>query len=333
MKEWFCAIEGRRYGPVDEGILRQWVAEGRMLAQHLVWTEGMVDWVRADSVPGLFVAAPGGPPPLPTAMVLQSALAGTEGGRANSEITRDARDALRGHWGLPIAFCLLLGLLQSVSGVPFVGSIVALVLAGPFMLGKAVFFLTFIRRGKSEMGMLFAGFKNFGNALCAYLLRLIFVGLWSIAAALPGLIVAFAVGFGAGESDIALMLGVFLAGIPGYAAGIIAGLMYSQTFYLMAEDRTLDPLEALRKSKALMRGHKGKLFCLYARFIGWSLLCIPTLFIGLLWLAPYMAASFARFHEDLRVPVAGADGQGATGAGNAPAADFPASAQRQSGSQ
>jgi len=305
MKQWFCAIEGRRYGPVDEGALRQWIAEGRVSADHLVWTEGMGDWVRADSAPGLFVAVPGGPPPLPTAMVLQPALAGTGGGRANSEITRDARDALRGRWGLPIGFCLLLGLLESGSGVPFVGPIVALVLAGPFMLGKAVFFLTFVRRGKPEMGMLFAGFRNFGNALGAYMLRLIFVGLWSVAAALPGLILAFAVGFGAGESEIALILGAFIAGIPGYAAGIIAGLMYSQTFYLMAEDRTVDPLEALRKSKALMRGHKGKLFCLYLRFIGWSLLCIPTLFIGLLWLAPYIAASFARFHEDLGAPAAG----------------------------
>jgi uncharacterized membrane protein len=49
-----------------------------------------------------------------------------------------------------------------------------------------------------------------------------------------------------------------------------------------------------------MKGHKMKLFLLDLSFIGWSLLCIFTLGIGLLWLIPYMQSARAAFYEDLR---------------------------------
>ena len=176
---------------------------------------------------------------------------------------------------MPIAFSLVLGVLQSGGGIPYVSPLIALIVSGPFALGGAVFFLTFVRGGKVEMGMLFAGFKNFGNALGACILMGIFIFLWSL-----------------------------LLIIPGW----IAMLAYSQTFFLMAEAPSLDPLEAIGKSKALMRGHKGKLFCLYFRFFGWALLCMLTLGIGFLWLSPYMAVSSAHFHEDLRQPGAADSG-------------------------
>jgi len=43
-----------------------------------------------------------------------------------------------------------------------------------------------------------------------------------------------------------------------------------------------------------------KLFYLGCRFIGWFLLGIVTLGIGLLWVAPYFTASFAIFYEDVK---------------------------------
>lgn len=292
MAQWHCVINGQQYGPVDEGVLRQWIAEKRVLGDNLVWTEGMSDWVRADSVADLAGPVRVGPPPVPGAILLSPAVDGTGGNRANREITHDAHERLRGQWGLPIAFCLLLGLLQSGGGVPFIGPLASLILGGPFMLGGATFFLTFARGGKVDMGMLFAGFKNFGNALGLYMLQAIFVMLWSLLLIVPG---------------------------------IIAALAYSQSFYLLAEDKTLGPMEALHKSKALMKGHKWKLFCLGLRFFGWALLCMLTLGIGFLWLMPYMATSYARFHDDLRRP--------GVGAGDAPADDSPATYQWAGGQQ
>jgi uncharacterized membrane protein len=52
-----------------------------------------------------------------------------------------------------------------------------------------------------------------------------------------------------------------------------------------------------------MRGHRWKLFCLYCRFIGWTILAaIFTLCIGFLWLEPYIKTSMARFYDDLNAP-------------------------------
>jgi uncharacterized membrane protein len=35
-------------------------------------------------------------------------------------------------------------------------------------------------------------------------------------------------------------------------------------------------------------------------FIGWALLCILSLGIGLLWLIPYMNVSIAKFYQDIK---------------------------------
>jgi uncharacterized membrane protein len=81
--------------------------------------------------------------------------------------------------------------------------------------------------------------------------------------------------------------------------GIMAGLSYSQTFYILSEDPSIGAMDAIRKSKEMMYGNRWKLFCLGLRFIGWLLLCILTLGIGFIWLAPYMAVSMAKFYDDL----------------------------------
>ena len=72
------------------------------------------------------------------------------------------------------------------------------------------------------------------------------------------------------------------------------------TFFLIAENESIGPLEAIKKSKEMMRGNKWKYFCLWLRFFGWGLLCILTLGIGILWLAPYIIVSLAQFYDDLK---------------------------------
>jgi uncharacterized membrane protein len=49
----------------------------------------------------------------------------------------------------------------------------------------------------------------------------------------------------------------------------------------------------------MMQGRKMKLFLLDLSFIGWILLSILTLGIGLLWLLPYMYSARAAFYEDI----------------------------------
>ena len=62
MADWHCTVSGTKYGPVSLEQLRQWIAEGRVTAADLVWTEGMASWQPAAGVPEL-----GGVGPAPTA--------------------------------------------------------------------------------------------------------------------------------------------------------------------------------------------------------------------------------------------------------------------------
>ena len=55
-------------------------------------------------------------------------------------------------------------------------------------------------------------------------------------------------------------------------------------------------MESVADSKALMQGQKWRYFVLGLSFIGWVLLCVLTLFIGFLWLDPYMQATFSAFY-------------------------------------
>ncbi len=267
MRQWHCLIGGQKYGPVSEEDLRAWIRQGRIRPADMVWADGMDEWTAAGSVPGLFDVA--GPPSVQVSGVKVSPSGGTGGQTPNWELNAQAREVLRGRWGLAIGFCVLFYLVNI--GVGAIGSNIAtLILSGPLQLGMVIFFLTFIRAGQPEIGMLFAGFKNFGNALAAYLLMTVFVFLWMLLLIIPG---------------------------------IIAALAYSQTFYLLADDPALGPLEAIRRSREIMRGYKWKLFCLGMRYLCWSLLCLLTFGIGYIFLVPYMSVGYARFYDDLRPPL------------------------------
>ena len=82
--------------------------------------------------------------------------------------------------------------------------------------------------------------------------------------------------------------------------GIIMAHAYAMTPYILEEHPEIGAWEASRVSQKMMRGHKFRLFRLYLSFIGWALLCIPTLGVGFLWLVPYMQMSQAAFYSDLK---------------------------------
>jgi hypothetical protein len=63
-RSWFFASQGQQQGPYPETKLREFIANGTVTAETLVWTEGMAGWLRAADVPGLMAAA-SGPPAIP----------------------------------------------------------------------------------------------------------------------------------------------------------------------------------------------------------------------------------------------------------------------------
>lgn len=66
------------------------------------------------------------------------------------------------------------------------------------------------------------------------------------------------------------------------------------------DNPNLSAKECIKLSNEMMMGYKWKLFVLYLSFIGWALLAVLTLFIGYLWLYPYIYATFAAFYLDVK---------------------------------
>ena len=81
--------------------------------------------------------------------------------------------------------------------------------------------------------------------------------------------------------------------------GIIAVYRYALAPYLMAEDPEMGAMEAIEKSKELMKGNKWRLFCLQFSFIGWMLLSSLTFGLGNLALRPYQEAAYAAFYREV----------------------------------
>lgn len=121
------------------------------------------------------------------------------------------------------------------------------VIEAAFTLGLAMFVLNFIRAGKVSLELLFSGFEKF---IKAFLINFIM--------------------------SIIIFVGLVLFIIP----GIIFGLMYSQAYYILADNPELGAIECLRRSRIMMIDNKGYLFGLRLSFIGWALLAAIPLFLG-----------------------------------------------------
>ena len=69
--------------------------------------------------------------------------------------------------------------------------------------------------------------------------------------------------------------------------------------FIMSENPEISAKGAMEMSMKMMNGNKFRLFCLRLSFIGWFILGILTLGIGLLWIIPYMNAATAAFYDDV----------------------------------
>jgi len=188
-----------------------------------------------------------------------------------SEIMRSGKEALQGKWGLAIGtflvYEIIIGAFQRTTEDHSYTSLLLLAIAGPLLLGVSGFSLNISRDKEARFEQIFEGFRNYVTSLVAYLLMILFIFLWMLLLIIPG---------------------------------IIAALSYSMTFFIIADDESIEPMEALKKSKKMMEGYKLKLFYLSIRFFGLALLCILTLGIGFLWLIPYTYVTMAKFYDDIK---------------------------------
>jgi uncharacterized membrane protein len=179
-----------------------------------------------------------------------------------------AKEQIKGKIGILFLISLLASLIAgAVSAVPLVGTIAGMLLSGAFSLAMIQIYMNLGYGRRPEVGDLFSQMRNILPAFCTQFLVGLFTFLWSLLLFVPG---------------------------------IIMGCAYSQAMYILADDPGIGPMEAIRRSKEMMEGHKMEYFVLCLSFYGWALLGAFTLGILYIWLIPYMQATMANYYRSLK---------------------------------
>ena len=134
--------------------------------------------------------------------------------------------------------------------------------------GFILFLLNTIRGAGACLENLLDGFGFFLKIIGLTILEYIFITLWSLLLIFPGFIAAY---------------------------------RYSMAIYLLVDDPSRSPLECLRLSKEMMKGHKWELFVLDLSFIGWGFLAMLPLvgYAVQVWTVPYISMTKALYYEKL----------------------------------
>ncbi|MBN1531574.1 MAG: DUF975 family protein [Spirochaetes bacterium] len=188
-----------------------------------------------------------------------------------------AKDRLKGKWGTAVLVTLVyilvatpLGLLSNIKELGDIRglfNIASLFITAPMYMGLSITYIALVKHDTLQVGNLFGGFKIYGKSLGMYLWMLLWIFLWALLFVVPG---------------------------------IIKALSYSQCIYIIADNPKVKVTDALRISMKMTDGYKWDIFVMGLSFIGWMLLTVLTVFIGLLWLFPYMAATYTSMYFRLR---------------------------------
>ncbi|MEY4968592.1 MAG: hypothetical protein RLZZ261_363 [Bacteroidota bacterium] len=201
-------------------------------------------------------------------------------------ISQSRRD-LSGQWGLAIGTTLAYGLIVGILGFidsSFSGALTAIWIeqltdldvqagflqvfwTGAFSLGYAAFMLRIVRRSNPDFEQIFSGFQRWGRATWTLVVYFVRVLLWLLLLIIPG---------------------------------IVKMIAYSQIWYVLNDQPELTAGQALKRSEELMHGHKLDYLMFGLLLVLLVLASVLTLFIGLIWIAPWVAAAQARFYVEIR---------------------------------
>jgi uncharacterized membrane protein len=95
------------------------------------------------------------------------------------------------------------------------------------------------------------------------------------------------------------MLWVFLFSLLLIIPGIVKAYSYSMAFYVVQKEPKLNPSDALKKSADLMKGHKMDLFKLDLSYLGWYFLGLFTACILWLWIIPKHSTAQMLYYDEI----------------------------------
>lgn len=234
-----------------------------------------------------------------------------------SEIRKEAREALKGRWGkgvcIVLAYLLISFIVGFVEGLAGEGTllysiidIAYAIISIPLSFGFLISFIK-LKRGEevSAFGFLNDAFSRFGKSwgiwwhtfirvllpiICIFLIVILFVA-FSI----------FSVNSSSNTISTVTSTILSILGIVLYLAIIVyavsRSLLYVLAHYISYDNPEMSSKECVLKSAELMKGNRGNYILLDLSFIGWVLLAALSLYIGFLWLIPYLFVSMVCFYE------------------------------------
>lgn len=167
-----------------------------------------------------------------------------------------------------LIYVVYIAIYMVISLVPIVGGVAAgLIISPAFELGLIMIYIGMICGKKPQVGDVFNGFYDMWSAFKVYFFIGLFSGLWALLFVIPGVIKAYS---------------------------------YSMAPYILAENKGMGALEAIKKSQEMTNGHKMDLFVLDLSFIGWHLLGCVTFGIAYIWVLPYISATMANYYNEMK---------------------------------
>lgn len=230
--------------------------------------------------------------------------------KSSSELKALAREQLKGKYGVPIGAILITGLISfaattvaALFNIPdsiasnvtyYLICLIISLLSTVLSWGLVKFFMNFCKNQKYQISDIFWGFKNHPDKSIVASIVLILI---SLVCYIP--IIVLAVVYALTLNGFIFLL-LLLAIILGIVLVIIINLTYSLIYYILADEPNYSAIEALKKSREMMKGNKGRLFYINLSFIGWFILSTFTCYISLLWILPYRFGTMTYFYLDLK---------------------------------
>ncbi len=182
--------DGKEYGPITAGDVRQWLAEGRLNEHTLMKADSDAEFRQLGKFPEFADAfAPKEPAPS-VPPVFASATATANWAERDYELDLGGCivrgwDLVKNNFGLLFVTTFLVmlieGAISGLASIPMVGpvfSILNLIIAGPLMGGLYYVFLQTGRSQTAEVGDVFAGFhKAFAQLFLGHLVPALLAGL------------------------------------------------------------------------------------------------------------------------------------------------------------
>lgn len=187
-----------------------------------------------------------------------------------------AREALSGIWNMAAVAFLVYEVLNLTTIYAFgykmeLGNYYSLAVCFfftiPLSMGCSFLFLDVSNRKGVRTETLFEAFRSYVRYVTAGVLMVVYIILWMLLFVIPGIVKLYS---------------------------------YSMTFYIMRENPGMDGEQAIQLSMRMMHGRKWDYFKLHLSFMGWLLLGLLTLGVGLLWLFPYICTAEAEFYKELK---------------------------------